>query len=292
MTRIIRLALASLMALAPLAASAAGPDVIAHRGGALTWPENTLYAFGQAARAGVDYLELDLQMTADNVLLVTHDADINPTFCSAPEGSGLVPKAVRVLTLEQSRGFDCGSRSRAIYPDAEKRAAGMHTLDEVFAAFAGDSRVRWFIETKVPKEGAPGAPIDTTLYAAKLDQLVRRYGLEDRVVLQSFDWRTIRAMRELNPRIRTCPLGVPRHSHDYAATLRELGAGCIVLSTRETTPDQVAAFQRDGVLVFSGVIDSEAEWQDALGHGYDALFSNDPVGLIEYLEGVGRKRER
>ena len=289
MSRIARLALAGLLALAPLAASAAGPEVIAHRGGALTWPENTLYAFEQAARAGVDYLELDLQMTADNVLLVTHDAEINPQFCSAPEGQGLVPKAVRVLTVEQSRAFDCGSRSRSIYPDAEKRAAGMPTLEEVFAAFAGNSNVRWFIETKMPKEGSPGAPIDTTLYAAKLDQLVRRYGLEDRVVLQSFDWRTLRAMRELNPRIRTCPLAVPRHSHDYAATLRELGATCIVLSTRETMPAQVAALQREGVLVFSGVIDSQAEWEQALDYGYDALFSNDPVGVIEYLRRVGRR---
>lgn len=289
MTRLPWLALAGLLGLAPLVASAAGPDVIAHRGGALTWPENTLYAFGQAARAGVDYLELDLQMTADNVLLVTHDAEINPQFCSAPEGQGLVPKAVRVLTLEQSRAFDCGRRSRASYPDAEKRPAGMPTLEEVFAAFAGNKDARWFIETKMPKEGSPGAPIDTTLYAAKLDQLVRKYGLEDRVVLQSFDWRTLRAMRELNPRIRTCPLAVPRHSHDYAVTLRELGAGCIVLSTRETTPAQVAALQREGVLVFSGVIDSEAEWEEALDYGYDALFSNDPVGVVEYLERMGRR---
>ncbi len=289
MSRTARLALAGLLALAPLSASATGPDVIAHRGGALTWPENSLYAFQQAARAGADYLELDLQMTADNVLLVTHDAEINPQFCSAPEGQGLVPKAVRVLTAEQSRAFDCGSRSRSIYPDAEKRAAGMPTLDEVFAALATNRDVRWFIETKMPKEGSPGAPIDTTLYAAKLDRLVRRYGLEDRVVLQSFDWRTLRAMRQLNPRIRTCPLAVPRHSHDYATTLRELGATCIVLSTRETTPAQVAALQREGVLVFSGVIDSQAEWEQALDYGYDALFSNDPVGLMEYLEGVGRR---
>src|SRR5690606_8175933 len=154
----------------------------------------------------------------------------------------------------------------------------------VFAAFAGKSNVRWFIETKMPKEGSPGAPSDSTLYAAKLDQLVRRYGLEDRVVLHSFDWRTLRAMRQLNPCIRTCPLAVPRHSHDYATTLRELGAGCIVLSTRETTPAQVAALQREGVLVFSGVIDSPAEWEQALEYGYDALFSNDPVGLMEYLK--------
>ena len=265
------------------AVQAANPDIIAHRGGALLWPENTLYAFERAAGAGVEYLEFDLQLTADNELLVTHDNDINPAFCTAPAGSGLVPKPVRTLTLDQSRAFDCGSRSRGIYPDAEKRSAGMPSLEEVFIAFRDDSRIRYFIETKLPRDGAPGKPIDPTLYAAKLDQLVRRYGLEDRVVLQSFDWRTISAMHDLNPNVRTCPLGVPRNSHDYAATLRELHAGCIVLAARETTPAQVRQFQRDGVLVFSGVIDNEEDWREAIEFGFDAIFTNDPLGVIDFL---------
>src|SRR5690606_37710621 len=132
---IARVAPGGLLVPVPLAARAAGPQVVSPRGAALTWPENTLYAFEQAARAGVEYLELDLQLTADNVLLVTHDQDINRTFCTPRPGIGLIPKPVRTLTLEQSRGFDCGSRSRSIYPDAEKRAAGMPTLEEVFEAF-------------------------------------------------------------------------------------------------------------------------------------------------------------
>lgn len=283
-------ALAAMLLAVSASASAQGPEVIAHRGGALLWPENTIYAFERAAQAGVEYLEFDLQLTADNELLVTHDHQVNPDFCAAPEGSGMVPKPVRVLTLEQSGEFECGTRSRGIYPDAEKRTAGMPALEEVFEAFKDDSRIKYFIETKLPKDGAPGKPIDPTLYAAKLDQLVREYGLEDRVILQSFDWRTISAMHELNPGVRTCPLGVPRNSHDYAATLRELHASCITLGARETTPAQVSQFQRDGVLVFSGVIDSEEEWAEALELGYDAIFTNDPVGVIEFLRGPGSGR--
>lgn len=268
-----------------VAMAADKPDVIAHRGGALLWPEASMYSFEQAVKAGVEYLEFDLQLTADNELLVTHDNNINPDFCTAPAGIGLTPRPVRVLTLEQTRHFDCGSKSRDIYPDAEKRATGMPTLEEVFIAFKDNKQVRYFIETKLPRDGSPGRPIDTTLYAAKVDQLIRKYGLEDRVVLQSFDWRTLSAMHELNPRVRTCPLGVPRNSHDYAATLRELHSTCIVLESDETTPAQVRQFQRDGVLVFSGVIDTDEEWRQALALGYDAIFTNDPVGVIGFLRG-------
>lgn len=274
---------AALLVGSAAAVAADRPDVIAHRGGALLWPESTMYAFERAVSAGVAYIEFDLQLTADNELLVTHDNDINPAFCTAPAGMGLVPKPVRTLTLAQSRHFDCGSKSRSIYPDAEKRPAGMPTLEEVFEAFKGDARIRYFVETKLPKDGSPGRPIDTTLYAAKVDQLIRKYGLEERVVLQSFDWRTLAAMRELNPRVRTCPLGVARNSHDYAATLRELQASCIVLETEQTTAAQVEQFQREGVLVFSGVIDKEEDWREALKLGYDAIFTNDPVGVIEFL---------
>jgi len=279
--QMVGVVVASMMSAAAVAADT--PDVIAHRGGALLWPEASMYAFEQSARAGVEYLEFDLQMTADNELLVTHDNNINPDFCTAPAGMGLIPKPVRVLTLEQSRHFDCGSKSRDIYPDAEKRATGMPTVEEVFKTFEGNRTIKYFIETKLPKDGAPGKPIDTTLYAAKLDQLIRKYGLEDRVILQSFDWRTISAMHELNPRVRTCPLGVPRNSHDYAATLRDLQATCIVLEAETTTAAQVRELQQTGVLVFSGVIDNETDWRQAVGMGYDAIFTNDPVGVIGFL---------
>lgn len=269
---------------------AADPAILAHRGGALVWPENSLYAFKQAQQMGAEYLEMDLQLTEDNELLVTHDADINPQFCKPEPDVGLVAKPVRALTLARSQQFECGLASRSIYPDAEKvKDIRMPSLDAVFESFSGDKQLRYFIETKMPKAGAPGAPIDTTLYAAKLDQLIRKHGLEDRVILQSFDWRTIEAMRLLNPAVRTCPLAVPRHSSDYLATLKRLGSTCIVLSAQETTAEQVRDLQAQGVLVFSGVVDRPADWEQALQRGYDAIFTNDPVGLDAILRTQGRR---
>lgn len=278
------------LAMASGSAWAADPAIIAHRGGALLWPENSLYAFKQAQQEGVEYLEMDLQLSEDNQLLVTHDADINPQFCTPEPGVGLTARPVRALTLARSQQFECGLASRSIYPDAQKvEDIRMPSLDAVFQAFAGDSTLRYFIETKMPRAGAPGAPIDTTLYAAKLDQLIRKHGLEDRVILQSFDWRTIEAMRLLNPAVRTCPLAVPRHSSDYQGTLKRLGATCIVLSADETTRQQVRDLQAEGVLVFSGVVDLQADWEQALQLGYDAIFTNDPVGLDAFLRKQGRR---
>ena len=270
-------AIAALGLSLPLAAQ---PQIMAHRGGALNWPENTMHAFMHAEAAGVHYLEMDLQLTADGQLLVTHDEIVNPRLCDGP----LAGKAVRELTLAQTRTITCGGRARAIYPGSEVRAGlQMPTLEEVFQTFSSNRTIRYFVETKMPKAGTPGAAIDVGAYTQALERLIAQYGLEQRVVVQSFDWRTLEEMHALNPRVRTCPLAVPKQRRDYAQALKELNATCIVLNPDQTTAAEVAALQAEGVLVFSGVFDAPADWDAILDMKMDAVFTNDPQGLGRYL---------
>src|SRR3546814_8671078 len=79
-----------------------------------------------------------------------------------------------------------------------------------------DSDALFFAETKIPKD----ADVDPVQFAQLVEAAVRENGLEDRLILQSFDFRTIDALHAINPRIRTCLLGVPRQTRDYLATLR------------------------------------------------------------------------
>src|SRR3546814_11388306 len=87
-------------------------------------------------------------------------------------------------------------------------------LREVLKAFR-DSDALFFAETKIPKD----ADVDPVQFAQLVEAAVRENGLEDRLILQSFDFRTIDALHAINPRIRTCLLGVPRPTRDYLATL-------------------------------------------------------------------------
>src|SRR5690606_25110978 len=93
----------------------AGPAVAAHRGGAMHRPENTMVAFRHAVELGAEVLEFDMVMTADDELVVHHDAQINPALCVPDAGSGLMAGPVRALTYQQTRQFDCGSLVRDIY---------------------------------------------------------------------------------------------------------------------------------------------------------------------------------
>lgn len=268
------------------------PQIAAHRGGAMHRPENTLPAFQHAVDLGVEVLELDMVMTADDGLVVYHDATINPTLCTpdADAGPGVVAGPVRALTVAQTRQFDCGTQVRDIYDVPGYQAVPgerIPTVEEVLREFA-DTDVTFYAETKVPKprEGVPD--IDTTLFAAKIDELVRKYRLEERFILQSSDYRTIDALHAINPRITTCLLRAHDWDHrEFLATLRKHNAGCILLRDNITSADEVRQLQDEGILVYSEVIDSQEQWERYVHLGADVIFTNHPEGAIEYLRSVG-----
>src|SRR6266849_1043830 len=81
-------------------------QVHGHRGARAVRPENTLPAFEYAIGIGVDVLELDMAVTKDNHLVVSHDPVINAEICSGPEP----PRPIRTLTLAELRQWDCGGK--------------------------------------------------------------------------------------------------------------------------------------------------------------------------------------
>jgi glycerophosphoryl diester phosphodiesterase len=288
----------ALAAITPLGASPAPardattqprrPLVIAHRGGALLMPENTFPAFDNAVRIGVDMLEFDMQMTADDQLVITHDGTVNATFCRADPRSGVTPGPIRSMKLADVLQFDCGSNHRAIYP-TQKAVPGtpMPTPDAFFARYK-NKKVRFFGETKMP--GAREGQVDPVAFTKLVAAAIRKYGLEDRFILQSADYRTIDAMHEIDPRVRTCLLSPWRYKTDYLELVRQHHAGCILLRVKDADADQVKRLRAAGVMIFSDVVDDEAGWRDYLARGVDALFTNDPAALTNFLNREGLAR--
>ena len=263
------------------------PAVAAHRGGAMHRPENTISAFDHAVELGVEVLELDMVMTADDQLIVHHDATINPGICIADAGTGVAAGPVRGLSLEQTRQFDCGSKVRDIYDVAGYVAvpgARIPTVDEVLQRFRSEDVV-FYAETKMPKPTPGVADVDPVTFATLVDAAVRRHGLEDRFILQSSDYRTIDALHAINPRIRTCLLGARKWGHrDFLATLQRHHATCILLHESIVDKDDVRALQEAGVQVYSEVVDTPEDWATYTDLGVDVLFTNHPEGAIKFLE--------
>jgi glycerophosphoryl diester phosphodiesterase len=181
-------------------------DVEAHRGGRRYRPENTLPAFSYGLSRNVDTLELDTGVTADGVLVVAHDRSINPNHCQGD--AALLGKPIHELTLAQIKTLDCGSKGDfAGQPGwVASPGAKMPTLQEVFdlVAASGDDDVRFNIETKISPTADDTAPYD--VFTAKLVKAIQDNDLQDRAMIQSFDWRTIRLAKQLDPRIQTVAL--------------------------------------------------------------------------------------
>ena len=183
-------------------------DVQGHRGARGLSPENTLAGFARALEIGVTTLEMDVAVTADGVVVVSHDPALNPDITRAPDGQFIVPPgaSIRSLTLDQLRRYDIGrirpgSRYAALHPE-QVPADGerIPTLAEVFALTRrlGAEAARFNIETKVFPD-RPDLTVAPEEMAARLVAVLDEAGMTARTIVQSFDWRVLAWLQANRP---------------------------------------------------------------------------------------------
>ncbi|WP_163756840.1 glycerophosphodiester phosphodiesterase family protein [Mycobacterium botniense] len=197
----------------PAAAQPATFDVVAHQGGQGQATGESLRAFAKSLELGVSTIEFDINITKDHQPVVWHDQVIGSDKCTdtaaAFAGDPLYPyvgKLVHELTLQQIRTLDCGKPvpqfARAEVVQGNKIA----TLPEVFAltdSYRAD--IRYDIETKVDAEH-PEDSADPQEFADVVLAAVRLAGKDDRVEIESFDWRTLSLVHQANPSIPVAAL--------------------------------------------------------------------------------------
>ncbi len=271
--------LCGLLALSLLAVAAPRRvQVHGHRGARAMRPENTIPAFRYAIAAGVDVLELDMAVTRDNVIVVSHDPYLEPPVCSGPREKAVI----RELTLAEVRQWDCGAKQNPAFPKQQPvPGTRVPTLDEVFA-LAPQGVFDFNIETKIFADRPQLTPPPDEFAQMVLDK-IRKYGLEKRVILQSFDFRTLHSMKRLAPDIRRAALysGAPK---DFVEIAREADAGIISPEFHLVTPEQVKAAHAAGLTVIPWTANKPEDWDRLLAAGVDAIITDDPAALIAHLK--------
>ncbi|MGM0833498.1 glycerophosphodiester phosphodiesterase [Halomonas qinghailakensis] len=163
-------------------------QVIAHRGASGHAPESTMAAYELAHEWGVDYLELDVQLTSDGELVIFHDDAIDRTS----DGEG----KINDYTLEELMALDTGTwfnEANAEKADAAFEGAQILTLEALFERFGHDAR--YYIETKSPQ-------LNPGLEEALVETLEKHEMIENgRVLVQSFEQDSLLKVRELNERV-------------------------------------------------------------------------------------------
>jgi glycerophosphoryl diester phosphodiesterase len=253
-----------------------------HRGARARRPENTIPAFLYAIEHGVDALELDMAVTRDNVLVISHDPILEAPVCKGPRERAVIHQ----LTLAEARQWDCGAIRNPRFPEQQPvPGTRMPTLDEVFQ-LAPRGSFDFNIETKSFPDKPEYTPAPEEFARLVLDK-IRHYHLEKRVILQSFDFRTLVAMRKLAPEIRLSAL-TETDTRDFASIAKEAGnAEIISPEVKLVTPQKVAAAHAAGLQVVPWTADTPAEWDALIRARVDAIITDDPAALIALLKQRG-----
>jgi glycerophosphoryl diester phosphodiesterase len=270
--------------------------VLGHRGARALYPENTIEGFAAAMALGVRAFELDVGVSADGVVVLCHDLALNPDITRRPDGTWLAAPTplVRALTFAELSDFDVGrirpgSVYAARFPDQVPiDGARIPSLAAVLAA-TGEAAL--LIELKTD----PRRPDDSAGGPAMADavmEVVDEAGAAGRVMLESFDWRGPRHLRQSRPEIACALLTAPDtvaaartwwdgpHPSDYggsiAAAVAAEGVAAWAPEHAGLTHRQIAAAHRLGLAVVPWTVNEPEAMRRLRDWGVDGLITDRP----------------
>ena len=242
------------------------PLIIAHRGNSSSRPENTLAAFASALDVGASYVEFDVQLTRDRVVVVLHDATLDRTT------TGRGP--VGAISFDEVRAFSAGHPKVFGSTYEEERVP---SLGETLDLLKGRARVMLEIKSESVTEEA-----DTGIEALTLAE-VRRAGMEKEVALISFDRRALLRCRDQAPEI-------PRGHLFYRAEAGEMLLGCHAVAAEICMPEKglLSEELRDrareaGLKLATWVVDDAEELRSLDRFDLYGVGSNRPAEMLEAL---------
>jgi glycerophosphoryl diester phosphodiesterase len=256
--------------------------VIAHRGASAYAPEHTFAAYDRALAQGADYIEQDLQLTADGELVVMHDETLDRTARGPAEScTGLV----RTKTVAQLRQCEVGSWFNAAHPDqADPEYVGQRipTMREVIERYGRD--VRYYIETKAP-DAQPG------MEQALLDLLAEKKllgGPSRRVIVQSFSPQSLRLIHQRRPDVPVVQLLVISGDPIATSVLDDAATYAVGVGPASDNADAalVTAAHERCLDVHPYTVDDPEEMATLLAAGVDGMFTDAPDVLLAQRDRV------
>ena len=267
-------------------------DIQAHRGGAGLMPENTLDAMISAIDLGVNTLELDLVLSADGQVVVSHDPYFHPRYSIRPDSS-LVMKAdpkewLYKMSYEDIKKYDVGSRSCDVWPDkacfpaVKPLVSDLIDYVEAYTRENSFSPMRYNIEVK-SKEGV-GEGVDWADYKVLSDacmEVLLSKQLGDRLVVQCFDTRALNYMHSKYPEVKFSYL-VHADVTDIEAAMAKLDFTPTWLSPHFSITDaSLVQYCNDkGMKIVPWTVDAPEDINKMVELGIDAIISNYPNRLI------------
>ena len=235
--------------------------IIAHRGVSSLAPENTLPAFQLGIDLNVDYIELDVQKSSDDSLMVIHNATVDATTSNA----GLVSS----YSYNDLKLMDAGSWFSSEYMGTE-----IPTLYEVLALAQG--KIKVCVELKASN------------IESQAMQLIEDMGMLNEVVIFSFSLSQLQIVKNINPNVKVCYLSSVMTSGDITDALsinaEYLGVGL------DPSMANITAAQAAGLLMWNYTVNDGRSMLNKMSKGMDGIITDnaqDMIGLKSYMRNGG-----
>ncbi len=253
---------------APAAAAAPSVSIVAHRGASAQQPQNTLPALATAIREGADEIEVDVHLTADGTVVVTHDAVVSAAMCSGP----YVRRAVAGLTLAQLRTLDCGGASLGAPAVPGTPVPTLAEALRLVRAHGAGTRVQVEVKRPATDRNAPAT------WARTIARVVGASGIGDRVTVISFDWEVLRQVHAAAPALRRVGLALTPTDAvaggDTAAGAARDGLSAVSVYNGGVTPGFVASAHAAGLAVYAWTVNDPARIPALLSAGVDGIVTD------------------
>lgn len=191
-------------------------QIYAHRGGRALSPENTIPAYKTGLAIGIDFVDMDVNMTKDGVVVVTHNMRLNPDLTRDKHGNWIDPTSptpIKDLTFKQLQTYDVGRLKPGTdyaadfpyqYPVDGTHISSLKQVIEYVKQVAGN-KVNFQVEIKTDPTH-PDWTYSPEAIAAATVKVLKDEKIDTRTELQAFDWRVLLVVQRLDPKIATAYL--------------------------------------------------------------------------------------
>ena len=266
-------------------------DIQGHRGCRGLLPENSLPAFLHAVDLGVHTLELDVVISRDSQVVVSHEPWLSSIICLDPEGNPVEEGSEERWNLYQMdyadiARCDCGSRPHPRFPEQKLQSTVKPLLKDVIArveahvAQKGLAPVRYNIETKSDPRGDHVYHPEPETFTRLLVDQIQAAGIASRTTIQSFDPRTLVVARRLAPDMALVLL--LESVDEREAKMAELGFSPAVLSPAFEGVDEalVAWCHGQNMKLIPWTVNDTADMRRLMAMGVDGIITDYPDRLL------------
>jgi glycerophosphoryl diester phosphodiesterase len=276
-------------------------DLQGHRGARGLKPENTIPAFLVAIDTGVTTIEMDVAITKDKQIIVSHEPWMSASICLKPDGSAITGKEEKKfnlyqMTYDEIKQFDCGSRGNEKFPEQEKLKLSKPLLAEVIVAVENHIKdyslyeVDYNIEVKSSPEGDNKFHPAPEAFSDLVYDLIDQYLPMERVVIQSFDFRVLKYWHEKYPDVRLAAL--VENTRTVSSNLSSLGFTPSVYSPyfKLISKDDIQYLHQQKIRVIPWTVNEADDIKKMRQLGVDGLITDYPDRASR--QGLGIKRPR